>query len=162
MKNLIFISIVIFFTSTSCAKDQMYNNQQQVAPAPVPERTYEAVVAFPSQLPTQATASSVYIDLDQNGYADTHKNPGVSYAETISSYTAVDFRVFTGQYDQNGNPTTQIISVIVPKDIINRLWAHSDEVVGVKYSPLPYGGKRIYQNGRLDPTGAIYWVLSSQ
>lgn len=160
MKKLnIFIAVIsLFFATTSCAKDPMVQGQFQV----VPERTYESVVAFPSQLGTVATATTVPVDIDQDGYADRHRNPGTNFYILIEDYTIVDFRVFTGQYDARGNQMTQIIQAIVPKSHLNQMWAYPNRVWGVKYSPVPYGSKRIFNDGRLDPSGAINWTLSSQ
>lgn len=162
MKNLNFILAAIAFVTatTSCAKDPLTQQGQfQI----VPERTYESVVAFPAQLGTVATATTVPVDMDQDGYVDMWRNPGTSFWILIEDYTVVDFRVSTGQYDARGNQITQIIQVMVPKAHLNQMWAYPNRIWGVKYSPVPYGSKRFsQQDGRIDPSGAIYWTLSSQ
>lgn len=160
MKSLTLIFAAIFFSTatTSCAKEPMVQGQFQV----VPERTYESVVAFPNQLGTVATATTVPVDVDQDGYADRWQNPGTNFFVLVDDYTVVEFRIFTGQYDSRGSQVTQIVQVIVPKAHLNQMWAYPNRIWGVKYSPVPYGSKRIFNDGRLDPSGAINWTLSSQ
>lgn len=160
MKNLSLIFVAIFFATatTSCAKDPMMGQQFQI----VPERTYDAVVAYPAQLPTIADAKTVPGDMDQDGYADRWQNPGTNFFILIEDYTLVEFRIFTEQYDARGNQISQIVQAIVPKAHLNQMWAYPNRTWGVKYSPVPYGSKRIFNDGRLDPSGAINWTLSSQ